>query len=171
MQLTMRAYQSEEDYWRIREFLREVFLLNGRRELCWQAARLDYWRWHVIENCNACDPVEDVTFIWETPEGQMAAVLHPEGRGEAHLHVHPGLRAPELEEEMLTVAEQRLARWLGRLASACRLGRWARYASSRDSDPPWLHPTRMVGASVAAGIGRAHPRCARRAGVHRALAG
>jgi GNAT superfamily N-acetyltransferase len=109
MQLTMCAYQSEEDYWRIRAFLREVFLLNDRRELCWQVARLDYWRWHVIENCNACGPVQDVTFIWETPEGQIAAVLHPEGRGEAHLQTHPGLRTPELLEAMIVAAEQRLA--------------------------------------------------------------
>jgi mycothiol synthase len=35
MQLTMRVYQTEDDYWRIREFLRQVLLLNGRRELSW----------------------------------------------------------------------------------------------------------------------------------------
>ena len=109
MQVTMRAYQTEDDYWRIRAFLREVFLLNDRRELCWQVARLDYWRWHVIENCNICDPVKNVTFIWETPDTQIAAVLNPEGRGEAHLQVHPGLRTSELEEEMIVVAEQQLA--------------------------------------------------------------
>ena len=33
MKPTMRLYQTEEDWWRIREFLRQVFLLNGRREL------------------------------------------------------------------------------------------------------------------------------------------
>ena len=33
MKQTMRMYQDEDDYWRIREFLRQVFLLNGRREL------------------------------------------------------------------------------------------------------------------------------------------
>jgi len=109
MQLTMRLYQTEDDYWHIREFLRQVFLLNDRRELCWQVARLDYWRWHVIENCNACDPVKDVTFIWETSDRQIAAVLNPEGRGEAHLQVHPGLRKPELDEEMIIVAERQLA--------------------------------------------------------------
>ena len=41
---------------------------------------------------------------------QLTAILMPDGgRGEAHLLVHPTLRTPELEEEMLTVAEQRLA--------------------------------------------------------------
>ena len=50
MQLTMRAYQNEDDYWRIRVFLREVFLLNERREVSWHVARFDYWRWHGVEN-------------------------------------------------------------------------------------------------------------------------
>ena len=36
MTLTMRPYRGEDDYWRIRAFLRDVFLLNDRRELCWQ---------------------------------------------------------------------------------------------------------------------------------------
>ena len=77
---------------------------NGRR----QVARLDYWRWHGIETCNACGPIENVTFIWETGEGRIAAVLNPEGWGEVHLQVHPGLRAPELEEQMIAIAEERL---------------------------------------------------------------
>jgi GNAT superfamily N-acetyltransferase len=72
-------------------------------------ARLDYWRWHVIENCGICDPLEQVTFLWETGERQLAAVLNPEGRGEAWLQVHPGLRTAELEEEMVALAEERLA--------------------------------------------------------------
>ena len=48
MKLALRAFQMEEDRWRIRAFLREVFLLNGRRKLSWHVARLDYWRWHGI---------------------------------------------------------------------------------------------------------------------------
>jgi len=109
MKPTMRLYETEDDYWRIRAFLREVFLLNGRRERCWQAARLDYWRWHVVENCHAGDPpIKDVTFIWEAADGQIAAVLNPEGKTDAHLQVHPAWRTPELEEEMIAVAEERL---------------------------------------------------------------
>lgn len=62
MKLSLRAYEREDDYWCIRAFLREVFGLNDRVEWAWQVARLDYWRWHVILNCEACDPVERVTF-------------------------------------------------------------------------------------------------------------
>ena len=108
MQLTMRAYQTEEDYWRIREFLREVFLLNDRREFCWHVARLDYWRWHLIETCQVCNPIESVIFIWETEEKWIGAVLHPESRGEAFLQVHPAWRTPELLQEMLDFAERHL---------------------------------------------------------------
>jgi len=108
MKLTLRMYQDENDYWRIREFLREVFQLNGRRELSWQAYRFDYWRWHGIENMGHGSLETDV-FIWETPDGQIAAVLNREGRGQVSLQVHPALRTPELEGQMLVVAEEHLA--------------------------------------------------------------
>ena len=108
MRLTMRMFRDEDDYWRIREFLRRVFLLNDRQELSWQAVRFDYWRWHGIENLGQGRLEEDV-FIWETEDGRIAAVLNPEGRGDAFLQVHPGLRTPELDEEMMGVAEERLA--------------------------------------------------------------
>ena len=108
MNLTKRRYQTEEDYWRIRNFLRQVLLLNGRRQFGWHVARLEYWRWHLIDNCQICDPLESVIFIWETEEGDIAAVLHAQSRGEAFLQVDPRLRTPALEEEMLDVAEQHL---------------------------------------------------------------
>jgi mycothiol synthase len=109
LNLTKRRYQNEDDYWRIRAFLRRVFLLNERREAIWQVYRLDYWRWHGIENLDH-GRLEEHVFLWETADGEIAAVLNREGRGEAHLQVHPGYRTPELEEEMVVVAEQHLAR-------------------------------------------------------------
>jgi GNAT superfamily N-acetyltransferase len=108
MQLTMRAYADEDDYWRIREFLREVYLLNGRRELSWPLYRFDYWRWHVSANIEHFR-LEDVVFLWETAGGRLAAVLNPDRSGEAVLQVHPRLRTPGLEDLMLAVAEQHLA--------------------------------------------------------------
>ena len=108
MQPTFRPYQSEDDYWRMREFLRQVFILNQRLERSWQAARLDYARWHVCLNC-AKVRLEEVAFLWEEA-GQLTAFLMPDGGpGEAHLSVHPVRRTAELEEEMLSVAEERLA--------------------------------------------------------------
>lgn len=108
MELTVRMYQTEEDYWRIRAFLREVFLRNNRRQITWEVARWDYWRWPGIEGWGG-GPLEEQVAIWETPDGEIAAVLNTEGHGEAHLQMHPDFRTQELECEMLDVAEQRLA--------------------------------------------------------------
>jgi mycothiol synthase len=109
MKLTMQSYQTEDDYWRIRAFLRQVMLLNGVREKSWHVARLDYWRWHVALNCQDRDSIADVTFLWETADGQIAAGLNPEDDGDAFLQVHPEFRTPALEEAMIAVAEERLA--------------------------------------------------------------
>jgi mycothiol synthase len=108
LQPTCRPYQTEDDYWRMRAFLRQVFVRNNRRERSWHVARLDYARWHTCLNC-AHVRLEDVAWLWEA-DGQIIAMLMPDGgRGEAHLSVHPDLRTPELEAEMLTVAEEHLA--------------------------------------------------------------
>jgi ribosomal protein S18 acetylase RimI-like enzyme len=108
MNLNPRPYQTEEDYWRMRAFLRQVFLLNRRRQICWHVARLDYCRFHVYLNCSG-QRLEESATLWETGQGEMAAFLLPEGPGEAHLQIHPAWRSPELEEEMLETAERRLA--------------------------------------------------------------
>ena len=109
MQPTIRPYQTEDDFWRMREFLRQVFLLSQNLETSWHVARLDYARWHTCLNCaNVC--LEDVAFLWEA-DGQIVSILMPDGGpGEAHLSVHPAWRTADLEEEMLQIAEARLSR-------------------------------------------------------------
>lgn len=108
MKSTYRPYQSEDDFWRMRAFLRHVFVLNGRHERSWHVARLDYARWHSCLNC-ARVRLEDVAFIWEEA-GEIIAILMPDGGfGEAHVLVHPLLRTHELEAQMLSVAEACLA--------------------------------------------------------------
>src|SRR5262245_27575855 len=107
MQPVVRRYQTEDDFWRMREFLRQAFVLNNRLQRSWHVARLDYARWHSCLNC-AQVRLEDVAFIWEV-DGQIIAILMPDGGpGEAHGSVHPNLRTPELEEEMIAVAEEHL---------------------------------------------------------------
>jgi ribosomal protein S18 acetylase RimI-like enzyme len=92
----------------MRALLRQVFVLNKRLQRSWHVARLDYARWHTCLNC-AHVGLEDVAWLWET-DGELIAILMPDGgRGEAHLSVHPDLRTPELEQEMLMVAEEHLA--------------------------------------------------------------
>jgi mycothiol synthase len=104
----MRQYQDEEDYWQIRKFLREIFLLHSRKEKSWHVARWDYWVWHGTKNISH-DQLEKVVFIWETPYKKIVAVLNPESKGHVFLQVHPEVRTPELEEEMITTAEKNLA--------------------------------------------------------------
>jgi mycothiol synthase len=107
MKLVQRPYQEEADYWAIRDFLRDVFLQNGRRQFSWPVARLDYWRWHVAANCGGC-PIEEGIFLWEDEDGRIVAVLACEELGHASLQVDPRFRTSELEEEMLSLAEERL---------------------------------------------------------------
>ena len=104
MKPIMRGYQNEEDYWRIRPFLREVFQLNGLREYSWHVARFDYWRWHMVETCGAAKSVDDAIFLWETEAGQLAAVLNADFQTEAMLTIHPDFHTSELEEEMIEIA-------------------------------------------------------------------
>jgi mycothiol synthase len=103
-----RPYSTEGDFWRMREFLRQVFVLNDRLQRSWHVARLDYARWHTCLNC-AQVGLKDVAFLWEE-DGHLIAFLMPDGGpGEAHLCVHPALRTYELEAEMIRVAEEHLA--------------------------------------------------------------
>ena len=108
MNLTKRMYRDEEDYWRIRLFLREVFLLNGRLEISWPAYRFDYCRWHAFVNLGNYR-LEEAVAIWETAGGEVAGVVNPEGKREIFIQAHPGYQTPELEEEMIEFAENNLA--------------------------------------------------------------
>ncbi len=116
MKLVMRSYRTEDDFWRIRDFLRQVFLLNGCHMHSWPVARWDYWRWHGILNLGD-GKLEEHVWMWETPDGQIAAVLNREGAGQAFLQIHPAFKNLPLEEEMIALAEERLrassrTRWL-----------------------------------------------------------
>lgn len=108
MTLSVRRYRDDNDLWRIRAFLREVFLLNGRREWSWPAYRFDYWRWHGAENMGH-GPLEEKVAIWEAENGRIVAVLNSEGPGHAHLQLHPEYSTRELQEAMISMAEERLA--------------------------------------------------------------
>jgi mycothiol synthase len=107
MEPTFRNYQTEDDYWRIRNFLREVFTQNEHRMLSWPVARLDYWRWHGIMNLGD-STLETGVYLWETSKGQIAAVLNREGAGQAFLQIHPAFKTADLEEQMVIIAEEHL---------------------------------------------------------------
>lgn len=106
MKPTMRNYQSEEDYWCIREFLREASILNDRHDFSWPLLRWDYWRWHINENIFQFK-LEDVVTLWDA-KGRIVAMVNPDTPGEAFFQIHPAYRSNELLAEMLDVAEQKL---------------------------------------------------------------
>ena len=106
MKPIMRNYQTEDDYWCIREFLREVSILNDQHDFSWSLLRWDYWRWHINENIFQWK-LEDVITLWHA-KGQIVAMLNPDSPGEAFFQVHPVYHSPELLAEMLEIAEQKL---------------------------------------------------------------
>jgi mycothiol synthase len=107
MKPTMRPYRNEDDYWVIRRFLRDVYVRNGRAEHSWLPQRLDYWRFFGMPVLGD-GALETDVFLWETPSGDLAAVLNSESRGWAYFQVDPRFRTPALEDEMVSVAEERL---------------------------------------------------------------
>ncbi|PWB74406.1 MAG: GNAT family N-acetyltransferase [Anaerolineales bacterium] len=106
MKPTPRTYQTENDYWQIREFLRALSLINDRHDYAWSLLRWDYWVWHVNMNIFQFDPREVVT-LWEA-DGQIVAMVNPDGRGEAFFQIHPAYHDPELISGMLEAAESKL---------------------------------------------------------------
>lgn len=104
MKLKIRPYHNEEDYWKMRQFLREVMLLNDLHQYSWHVARLDYWWWFIQPDIEKID-LSSSMFFWETETGELAAILNPEGKGQAYLQIHPKHRTPELEEAMIVTAE------------------------------------------------------------------
>lgn len=106
MSLHKRTYQSEDDHWRIREFLRGVTLVNGRHDYAWSLLRWDYWYWHINENIFKFH-LPDVISLWEV-DGQIVAMLNPDSPGEAFFQIHPSFHKNGLVAEMLDVAEDKL---------------------------------------------------------------
>jgi ribosomal protein S18 acetylase RimI-like enzyme len=102
--LAAREYHDEDDYWRVRAFLRAVLLLNDRRTPSWEVARWDYWRWHIVENI-VRQPPEALVTLWEDTAGEVRAVLNVEEPGDLFLSVHPAHNTPALLDAMLDVAE------------------------------------------------------------------
>jgi mycothiol synthase len=109
MKLTMRNYRDEGDYWRIREFLREVMILNKLRELSWGVPRLDYWRFFGMNSIHPFDTLPNIIYLWEAADGKIAAVLNPEEPGDNFIQIHPAFKTKDLEDEMISTAEERLS--------------------------------------------------------------
>ena len=107
--LSLRPYQTEADFWRLRAFLRETYELHGGRFHNWHVSRLDYWRGHLLANCQDNASLADWIYLWETAAGQIAAALVAEEPGQIFPQIHPVYRTPAQDEAMIAVAEEKLA--------------------------------------------------------------
>ncbi len=102
-----RPYRAgSDDWWRIRRLLVETHALvtPGWN---WDVRRWDGWRFHREAELTD-DELAGLIHLWETREGRLLAVVHPEGPGEAFLEVRPEAR--HLEPAMIRWAEAHLAR-------------------------------------------------------------
>lgn len=118
MATIMRPYRSENDFWQMRIFLRDLFLRNGRCERSWQTYRLDYWRWHGAANLEH-GPLAEKVFLWESAEFGLVAILNSEAPGYAYLQLPAEHRSTALLHEMVSVALQHLS--VPQPSGTCRL--------------------------------------------------
>ena len=107
MKPNRRFHEIEEDTWRIREFLRDCYIINDRREFCWSLLRWDYWIGHINRNIFHF-PLDETVSMWEK-NGRLVAVVNPDASGEAFLQIHPSTYSDGLYQAMLETAESTLA--------------------------------------------------------------
>jgi ribosomal protein S18 acetylase RimI-like enzyme len=118
--ITDRPYRGDDDFWKVREFLAELFPLVPPR-LSWDVRRWDGSNCHSTERGLPTDRAER-TRIWEDAGGRIVAVAMHEGGRELHPQVHPGYR--HLTDEVIAWAE----------AAAARLGDDRAFLHVWDSD-------------------------------------
>jgi len=98
-----RQYKTDDDYWRIRAFFRNLRAEDLRPSVTWNVADFDYWRWHTLENVWERDPHE--LAYWEDQRGEIIAVLVYGDPGVCHPMAAPKAVTAELLHAMLEKAE------------------------------------------------------------------
>lgn len=101
---TSRALRTDDDWWRIRDFILETYAITPIGFI-WENRRWDGWRFH-RERPVPVRRLREVIRIWESG-GRIVGAAHPEGRGDVHLQIHPDFR--HLESDMFAWAEDRLS--------------------------------------------------------------
>lgn len=102
-QLLTRSVDSEDEFWQVRAFLIDV------ESTAPPALNWDVRRWEG-KYFYAPTPGWREGWrgqMWLTAQGQIVAVVHPEGDGDAYIQIHPGYR--HLEPELVAWAEDNLA--------------------------------------------------------------
>ena len=135
MSITLRHYQSPEDYWRIDDFLIRHYQ-PGNRDGNWIEPAWEYMHGHSFLDAASLGKIG----IWEE-DGEIVAVAHYEWRlGEAFFQLHPAYR--HLQQEMLDYAEANL------FGISRKDGRKYLCAYVNDNDPPFLELVKSRGYAV-----------------------
>ena len=103
MNVHTRPVDSEEAFWQVRAFLVDT------EPIAPPSHNWEVRRWEGRFFYAPC-PGWSKSWraqMWLTPDGCVVAAVHPEGRGDAHIQIHPDYR--HLEPELVAWAEEHLA--------------------------------------------------------------
>lgn len=102
-EIRTRPVDSEEAFWQVRAFLIDVASITPFG-LNWEVRR---WEGKYFYAAQPGWRAGWRAQMWQTTDGRMVAVVHPEGQGDAHIQIHPDFR--HLEPELVAWAEEHLA--------------------------------------------------------------
>lgn len=100
-----RPFEGEKDFWRVRNLLIDTLAITPVGFI-WEIRRWDGWRFH-RESTSITPQWSERLHIWETEDGHLVGVAHPENEGTAFFELHPDYR--HIEDEMIAWAEAYLA--------------------------------------------------------------
>jgi GNAT superfamily N-acetyltransferase len=100
-----RPIQTDDDWWRVRDLLIDTYPITPV-DFNWEIRRWDGCRNH-REDDSEYQARKASIRLWETGDGRLVGVAHPEGQGDLHLQLHPDYR--HLEDEMIAWGEKNLA--------------------------------------------------------------
>lgn len=103
--ITSRPMQTEDDYWPMRALLIDTVPITPVG-FNWDMRRLDGKRFY-SKDLKADRLLSRPVQLWEAADGELIGYVLPEGRGDAHLQIHPDYR--HIEGEMVAWAEENLA--------------------------------------------------------------
>jgi len=101
-----RPFHGDRDYLRVRRLLIDSYPITPTG-LNWEVRRWDGWRFYDANPVLDKDK-ENKVHLWLTDDETLVGAVHPEGKGDAFLEIHPDYR--HIEEAMVVWAEENLAR-------------------------------------------------------------
>ncbi|MCL4246958.1 MAG: GNAT family N-acetyltransferase [Anaerolineae bacterium] len=104
-QIVSRPFAGEDDFQRVRNLLIETYPITPVG-FNWEIRRWDGWRYY-REDTRITPEWSQRIRLWETTDGRLVGVAHPEYDGSAFFELDPDYR--DLEAEMIEWAEANLA--------------------------------------------------------------